>query len=88
MEEYTKKVEDLNDRDVFTSWITLEEDAEMILNTEKHISYDEGKNKGIDIGLKQEKLDTAKKMLEKEIPIETIIEITNSAKEQIINLIA
>lgn len=41
MEEYTKKVEELNDRDAYTLWITPEEDAQMILNTEKHISFDQ-----------------------------------------------
>lgn len=35
-------------------------------------------------GKKKEKLEIAKKLLEKKMPIETIIEITNLVKEQII----
>ena len=95
MEEYTKKVEELNDRDAFTSWITPEEDVEMILNTEKHISYDEGhnvgygegKSEGIDIGLEQgklnEKLEITRNMLKKNIDISMISEIIGFTKEQI-----
>ncbi len=95
MEEYTKKVEELNDRDAFTSWITPEEDVEMILNTEKHISYDEGhtvgygegKSEGIDIGLEQgklnEKLEITRNMLKKNIDISMISEIICFTKEQI-----
>ena len=94
MEEYTKKVEELNDRDAFTSWITPEEDAEMILNTEKHISYDEGHTvgygEGIDIGLEQgkldEKLEIAKNMLEENIDTSIISKITGLTKKQIENL--
>lgn len=37
-------------------------------------------------GIKQEKLETAKKMLEKGIPIETIIEITELTKEEILKI--
>ncbi len=36
-------------------------------------------------GIKKAKLETAKKMLEKKIPIETIIEITGLTKEEIMN---
>ena len=98
MEEYTKKVEDLNDSDVFTSWIAPKEDAEMILNTEKHISYDEGhnvgygegKSEGIDIGLEQgkldEKLEIAKNMLEENIDTSIISKITDLTKIQIAGL--
>ena len=75
MEEYTKKVEDLNDSDAFTSWITPEEDAEMILNTEKHISYDEGK--------KQEKGIIARNLLKVGLDIKVIMDATGLSKEQI-----
>ena len=91
MEEYTKKVEELNDRNAFTSWITPEEDAEMILNTEKHISYDEGHNvgygKGIDIGLeqgmKQEKGIIARNLLKVGLDIKVIMDATGLSKEQL-----
>ncbi len=79
MEEYTKKVEELNDRDAFTSWITPEEDAEMILNTEKHISYDEGKNEG----KLNEKIEITRNMLKKNMDISMISEITGLTKAQI-----
>ncbi len=98
MEEYTKKVEDLNDSDVFTSWITLEEDAEMILNTEKHISYDEGHNvgygEGIDIeleqgmkqGIEERNIEIAKNMLEENMDTSIISKITDLTKIQIAGL--
>ena len=82
MEEYRKKVEELNERDIYTPWITPEEDEKMILNTEKHISY----HQGIEQGLQQGKLETAKKMLEEKLPIETITRITNLTKEQLYHL--
>ncbi len=45
----------------------------------------EGKKEGIKEGEKKAKLETAKKMLEKGIQIETIIEITGLTKEEILN---
>ncbi len=87
MEEYKKKVEELNDSNAFTSWITPEEDAEMILNTEKHISFDqgkaEGKAEGIEIGIKQTEIETAKKMLMEGLSIDLIMRVTNLTEKQI-----
>ncbi len=82
MEEYTKKVEELNDRDIYTPWITPEEDERMILNTERHIGY----NQGMEQGLQQGKLETARKMLDEKLPIDTIIRITNLTKEQLYHM--
>ena len=78
MEEYRKKVEEINDSDIYTPWITPEEDERMILNTERNIGFNEG--------IEQGKLETAKRMLEEKLPIDTIIHITNLTKEQIYNL--
>lgn len=68
MEEYTKKVEKLNDSDVFTSWITPEEDAEIILNTEKHISYNEGMLAGVAKGIQT----TAQALLQNGVDIHVV----------------
>ena len=45
-----------------------------------------GKKIGRDEGIREEKIHNAKKMLEKNIPVETIIEITGLTKEEIENL--
>lgn len=52
MEEYAKDVTELNEREEFTSWLTPEEDAQMILNTEKDISYKDGIKTGMKTGIK------------------------------------
>ena len=45
----------------------------------------EGKAEGEKIGEKRAKLETARKLLQKEIPIEIIIETTGLTKEEILN---
>ena len=46
----------------------------------------EGGEKGIKEGIKQEKINLAKKMIDDNFPIDKIIEYTNLTKEEIINL--
>ena len=55
VEEFKKEIEELNENETYTSWLTPEEDAEFILNTEKSISFKEGKIEG--------KIETAKNLL-------------------------
>lgn len=79
MEEYTKKVEELNDRDAYTPWITPEEDAQMILNTEKHISFDQGVAQGKD----NRNIEIAKALLKKGVSMELISETIGLSLEQL-----
>ncbi len=83
MEEYTKKVEELNDRDAYTPWITPEEDAEMILNTEKHISFDQGVAQGIEQGKEDRNIEVAKALLKKGVSMELISETIGLSLEQL-----
>lgn len=75
MEKYTKRVEELNDNDAFTSWITAEEDERLILNTEKRISYNEGKD--------DRNIEIAKALLKTDVSMELISEITGLSMEQL-----
>ncbi len=91
MEDYKKKIDRLNDSEPYTSWITPEEDARLMLNTEKRISYnegmDEGLKQGMNEGLKQGKKESQKEMsialLKEEIPIEIISKCTTLSVAEI-----
>ena len=52
-------------------------------NTMLNSSFRKGKKDGIAEGRIKEKIENAKKMKEKNIPIETIVEITKLTKEEI-----
>ena len=52
VEEFKNDIKELNENETYTSWLTPEEDAEFILNTEKSISYDEGLTQGLSQGEK------------------------------------
>ena len=55
-------------------------------DAEYSISMNYATNQGIKKGIKKAKKDTAKKMLQKNIPINDIIDITGLTKEEIENL--
>lgn len=73
--EYEKEITDLNNQETFQSYMTYEEDQQMINNTEKHMAYEEG--------IKTEKVEIAKSMLSKNIDINTISECTGLSIEEI-----
>ncbi len=56
MAKYTDELTKLNDSDEFQSWMTYEEDQQMILNTEKKMPYNECQN--------DSKLEIAKSLLQ------------------------
>ena len=68
VEAYEDKVTDLNNQETFRSFMSYEEDQELIQNTEKAMAYEEG--------IKQEKLEIAKNMLAKKMDISTVSELT------------
>ena len=45
-----------------------------------------GKKLGIELGLKQKSIETAKKLLKRDMPIEEIVDITELSKEEILSL--
>ena len=82
MAKYTDELTKLNDSDEFQSWMTYEEDQQMILNTEKKMSY----NEGLEKGQNDSKLEIAKKMLQMKTDIDFISETTGLSKEEILKL--
>ena len=86
VEEFKKEIEELNENETYTSWLTPEEDAEFILNTEKSISFKEGKAEGISEGSKKEKIEIAKNMKNENMDSELISKITCLSIEEINNL--
>ena len=80
--KYTDELTKLNDNDEFQSWMTYEEDQQMILNTEKKMSY----NEGLEKGQNDSKLEIAKKMLNDNIPVNKIMTFTDLSKDEILNL--
>ncbi len=75
MEAYQKKVEELNNEEIYIPWITPEEDEEFILNTEKDISFKEGKQ--------ERNIEVARNLLESGVDIQIIQKATGLTKEQI-----
>ena len=72
VEAYEDKVTDLNNQETFRSFMSYEEDQELIQNTEKAMAYEDGISQGIE----QEKLEIAKNMLAKKMDISTVSELT------------
>ena len=68
VEAYEDKVTDLNNQETFRSFMSYEEDQELIQNTEKAMAYEDG----ISHGIEQEKLEIAKNMLKENIDISII----------------
>ena len=79
MEEYADAIKKLNKDEEFRMHITEEEDAELIYRSDMHLARDEG----IKQGAKQNAIETAKKMLDKNKPIEEIEEFTGLSQEEI-----
>ena len=78
MAKYTDELTKLNDSDEFQSWMTYEEDQQMILNTEKKMSYNEGQN--------DSKLEIAKSLLQQKINIDVISKATGLSNDEILKL--
>ena len=81
--EFKKEIEELNENETYTSWLTPEEDAEFILNTEKSISFKEGKAEGISEGQKEKQIEIAKALIKNNIDYKIISESTGLSIEEI-----
>lgn len=75
VKEFESKVTDLNEKETFQSAMTYEEDQKLILNTEKRISFNEGKE--------EKQIEIAKTMLNKVMDIQVISECTGLSIEEI-----
>ena len=80
VEAYEDKVTDLNNQETFRSFMSYEEDQELIQNTEKAMAYEEGISQGISQGIEQgsqkKQIEIAKNMLAKKMDISTVSELT------------
>ena len=83
VKEYMEKIEKLNNDPMFINWITKEKDEQMIKNTQLYNATQEGINIGINQGMKQEKIEIAKNLLEQNVDISIIMSATGLKKEEI-----
>ena len=89
VKEYMEKIEKLNEDPIFINWITKEKDEQMIKNTQLYRATQEGINigisQGISQGMEKEKISVAKTLLNKNMSVEDIMDITGLTKEEIEN---
>ena len=84
MNEFKKKVKELNEDAEFKQFLTQEEDEKKRISTFEAIAREEGKVIGKSLGIKEGKLlgieeanvKIAKKLLSKKMPLKDIAEIT------------
>lgn len=82
VKDFKDKIVKLNETETFQSAMTYEQDQKLILNTEKHISF----NEGLEKGLKEKQLEIAKSLLKENILVETISKCTGLSIDEINNL--
>ena len=81
VKEYMEKIEKLNEDPIFINWITKEKDEQMIKNTQLYRATQNGINQG----MKKEKISISKTLLNKNMSVEDIMDITGLTKEEIEN---
>ena len=77
-----KKIEQLTQDEEFMGYYKLEEKHKWQIND----AYETGYLDGLILGMRQNKLDMAKSMLEKKMDIENIIYVTGLAIKEIMSL--
>lgn len=75
VEEYTNKVNKLNENETFRSFMTKEEDDKFILNTEKKLAFEEG--------AQEEKIEIAKNLIQLKTTDEIILQATGLSVEEL-----
>ena len=68
VKEFEDKITNLNNQETFQSFMSYEDDQRLLNNSYKAMAYEEG--------IKQNKIETAKNMLELDIEIDKIIKVT------------
>ena len=83
MEKFKSEVDKLNSDDKFVKFLSDEKETELLINTYR----DEGYDKGLEKGTLQEKQKIAREMLNRDMDISLISELTKLSKEEIENLL-
>ena len=90
VDKYITNVTIVNDNPEFQKYMSEEEDKKKIQNSllseAKETGYTSGINDGISKGVSQEKVNIAKNMLNKNMSIEDISDITGLSIEEIKNI--
>ena len=90
VKEFEDKITNLNNQETFQSFMSYEDDQRLLNNSYKAMAYEEGMEKGTKIGvekgIKQTKIETAKNMLELDIEIDKIIKVTGLSLGEINDL--
>ncbi len=94
VKKYKDEITKLNDDTIVIKSLTYEEDREMLMNAIKDDYLEEGRELGVkeghELGIKegqnQNKLETAKKLLEMLMPIKDIMKVTNLPESKILEL--
>lgn len=96
---YMSEIKEVNKDPEFRRYMTEEEDRQKIFNSEikwaretghkegfeqgKNEGFEQGKNEGIEQGIEKNKIEIAKKMIDKNIDIKTISELINLSVDEI-----
>lgn len=98
VKKYKNEIMKLNDDAMIIKSLTHEEDQEMLVNAIKddymnrgvkkgrELGIVEGRKLGVEDGISQNKLETAKKLLEMLMPIKDIIKVTNLPEQRVIEI--
>jgi predicted transposase/invertase (TIGR01784 family) len=78
-----RKVEDLSTDPNFIGYYDIEEARRQDLEDMKNTGIRIGMERGVEKGITNEKIEIAKKMMDKNMSIEDIIELTSLSKEEI-----
>ena len=78
VKEFEDKITNLNNQETFQSFMSYEDDQRLLNNSYKAMAYEEG--------IKQNKIETAKNMLELDIEIDKIIKVTGLSLSEINDL--
>ena len=87
MEKFKSEVDKLNSDDKFVKFLSDEKEVELLINTYRDEGYDKGLEKGIEQGEISGIRKTAKEMLNRDMDISLISELTKLSKEEIENLL-
>ena len=87
MEEFVKSVKVINNDSDFIEFMSKEEDEEKTRNTYftngREEGYINGEKQGIEVGDKNVRMETAKNMLNDNLPIDTTIKYTGLSKKKL-----
>lgn len=86
VKKYKDEITKLNDDTIVIKSLTYEEDREMLLNAIKEDYLEEGRELGVKEGQNQTKLETAKKLLEMNMSLDDIVNVTGLNKKNVIKI--